>query len=816
MIQNYLKIALRNLLKHKGYSLINILGLASGIACCILILIYVADERGYDRAWPNVDRIWRMSLERIYPDRRTGYAIVPPSYAQSVKNECPEVEAVVRIVNFNDGGSTQFKRGDQVFEETKVLAADSTFFKVFQIPLIKGNPDKCLSEPNGLVMTASTARRYFGDTEPIGQTIQLLGGEKPVQFSVTAVCADLPKNIHFDFDLLVPTKGVPFLEGTNHISFAASTYFLLSPGAESKTLEAKFPDIVEKYAAGEIQRNFGVSWPEYKAAGNGYRYSLTALPDIHLHSNLENELKPAGNATMVLVFTLIAFFILLTACINFMNLATARSAERAREVGIRKVLGTDRWHLAGQFLMEAILVSATAAVLAVVLVALLLPWFNDLADKQLALQPYLNWMTVPGLMLFAIGVGLLAGSYPAAVLSGFRPLEVLKGKFTTQKRGVWLRNGLVVFQFTISISMIISTLVVFKQLDFISNKPLGFKKDHLIVLQNAGALQQKTEAFKQELQKISGAEAVGGTSEMPGGKNWFGTSFKKLADNETVTGRGIVVDDNFVQTLGMELVAGRSFSKEFNDSLSVVLNEQAAKDLGLGPNPVGQRLIQPGSFIDPKEGDVTCTVVGVVKNFHFQSLHEPIVPLFIQHHRVFRGVDNLLAVRVQSEQFQAFIGQTEKLWHEFVPDQAFHYSFLDANLAALYVAEKRAQHIFGIFALLAVFIACIGLLGLAAYMTQQRTKEIGIRKVLGASVAGITGLLAKDFLKLVLFGILIASPVAWVLMDKWLADFAYRIELQWWMFLLAGIIAVAVAFLTVSFQSVRAALANPVKSLRSE
>jgi putative ABC transport system permease protein len=277
-----------------------------------------------------------------------------------------------------------------------------------------------------------------------------------------------------------------------------------------------------------------------------------------------------------------------------------------------------------------------------------------------------------------------------------------------------------------------------------------------------------------------------------------------------------VVDDNFIQTMGMELVAGRSFSKAFNDSLSVVLNEQAVKDLGLGPNPIGQRLIQPGSFIDPKEGDVTCTVVGVVKNFHFQSLHEPIVPLFIQHHKVFRGVNNLLAVRVESEHFQAFIGQTEKLWHEFVPDQPFHYSFLDANLAALYVAEKRAQHIFGIFALLAVFIACIGLLGLAAYMTQQRTKEIGIRKVLGASVVGITGLLAKDFLKLVLLGIFIASPIAWVLMDKWLADFAYRIELQWWMFLLAGVVAVAVAFLTVSFQSVRAALANPVKSLRSE
>ncbi|MFN0212941.1 MAG: ABC transporter permease [Saprospiraceae bacterium] len=816
MLSSYFKIALRNLQKNKGYTLINILGLAFGIACCLLILMFVADERGFDRTWANGDRIFRMSLERIYPDRRTGYAIVPPSYAQSVKNDCPEVETAVRVADFIGGGTAQFKLGDQVFEEKNVLAADSTFFKVFQIPLLEGNPEKCLTDPNGMVMTASTARRYFGDQSAIGKSIQLIGNQEPRQLNVTAVCADLPENVHFDFDLLMPTKGARFLEITNHISFATNTYFLLHPGANAKALEAKFPDIVEKYAAGEIQRNFGVSWPEYKASGNGYRYYLTALADIHLHSNLESELKPAGNATMVNIFTLIAFFILLIACINFMNLATARSAERAREVGIRKALGSERSQLAGQFLMEAILVSGFAAVIAAGLVSLALPSFNELADKKMDLQHYASGWTLPGLLLFAVLVGLIAGSYPAGVLSGFRPIEVLKGKFSAQKKGLWLRNGLVVFQFGISIAMIISTLVVLSQLNFISNKKLGFQKEHMVVLQNAFTLQQKNEAFKQEIQKIAGVEAVCGGSEMPGGQGWFGTSFKKQEENETVTGRGLVVDANFFQTLRMELVSGRVFSREYDDSLSVVLNERAAKDLNLGPDPIGKRVVQPGSFFDPNEGDVTFTVVGVVKDFHFQSLHEPIVPLFMMYHKAFRGVDALIAVRVQPEQLKPFLAEAEKSWRSFVPDQPFRYTFLDAKLAALYDSEKRAQHIFAIFAMLAVFIACIGLLGLAAYTTQQRTKEIGIRKVLGANTGSIVGLLAKDFMRLVLAAFVLASPVAAWAMHRWLTDFAYRIELQWWMFVTAALIAVSIAFLTVSFQSVRAALTNPVKSLRSE
>jgi putative ABC transport system permease protein len=816
MLQNYLKLAIRSLLKHKGYSAINILGLTAGVTCCLLIMLYVADEQGQDQSWPNAERIHRMSLERIYPDRKTGYAIVPPSYAQAVKNDCPEVETVVRIADIANGVTAIFKKGDQQFEEKHFLAVDSTFFKVFQIKVLKGNPDKCLNEPNSLVMTESTARRYFGNAEPIGQQIELLGGAKPQAFNVTAICADVPPNVHFEFDLLLPTFGIPFLEGTNFISFAANTYFLLHPEASSKALESKFPDLVEKYAAGEIQRNFGVSWPEYKASGNGYRYYLTPVTDIHLHSNLEAELKTPGSATMVRTFTLIALFILLLACINFMNLATARSAERAREVGIRKALGSERRQLAVQFLLESVLVSTVAVLLATGLVWILLPFFNNLADKQLNLAKYANITTVSTLFLMAIGVGLLAGSYPAGVLSGFRPIEVLKGKFSAQKKGVWLRNGLVTFQFAISIAMIISTLVVFSQMSFIANKKLGFQKEHIFVIQEAFVLQEKTEAFKQELLKISGVESVGGTTEMPGGRNWFGSSFKKPEDNEMVTGRGLIVDADFVQSMQMELLAGRAFSKDFNDSLSVILNERAVKDLGLGADPIGKRIVQPGSVLDPAGGNVTCTVVGIVKDFHFQSLHEPIVPLFIQNNRIFKGFNALMSVRVQPDQFESFIKKADQVWHSFVADQPFHYTLLDADLAALYIAEKRAQRIFALFAALTIFIACIGLFGLAAYLAQLRTKEIGVRKVLGASVLGLVGLLAKDFLKLVTIAIFVATPVAYLLMQKWLSNFAYRIDMQWWIFAIAGLSALLIAFLTVSYQSVKAALVNPVKSLRSE
>ncbi|MBL7828427.1 MAG: ABC transporter permease [Saprospiraceae bacterium] len=818
MLTNYFKIAFRNILKYKGYSVINIMGLASGMAACLVILLFVADERSYDRSWPNGERIYRMALNRIYPDRQTGYAIIPPSYAGTVKKDFQEVEEAVRVSNFNTGGTTQVKWEERVFAEKYVLAADSAFFKVFQIQMLKGDPLTCLNQPGSLVMTASTAKRYFGSVEAaIGKTVYLLGNQ-PLPMNVTAVCSDLPENVHFKFDLLVTTKGVPFLEETNHISFAVCTYFLLRPGADWKALEAKFPGVVERYAAGEVQRNFGVDYPAYTKAGNGWQYFLQPLRDIHLRSQLEAELKPSGNMTLVTVFSIVAAFILIIACINFINLATARSAERAREVGIRKALGSERRQLTAQFLTEAVVVSLLSSALALGLMAFTLPFFNRIADKQISLSAFLSGWGAVALPAFALGVGLIAGLYPAGVLSNFRPVEVLKGKFTASSKGRTLRNGLVIFQFSISVALIISTLVVLRQLNFIFDKQLGFDKNHVVTLQNAFSLGQKTETYKQELEKIPGVESVGGTSEAPGGTNYFGVSFQMPGSSESVTGRGLITDERYLAAMKMEIQAGRGFSKEFNDSLSVVLNEKAALDLGFTDpeKSLGRRLTMPGSFFDPQEKDVIFTVVGVVRNFHFQSLHEPIVPLFMLYHRVSQGVDGLISFRVTPSQLQPALAAAEAKWKILVPDQPFHYTFLDTDLAALYQNEQRAKQLFVMFAGLAIFIACIGLLGLAAYLTRQRTKEIGIRKVLGASVSGITGLLAKDFLKLVAIAILIASPISYYLMQQWLQDFAYRVDIPWWMFLVAACTALSIAFLTVGFQSIRAALANPVRSLRSE
>ncbi|MFN8353340.1 MAG: ABC transporter permease [Spirosomataceae bacterium] len=810
MIRNYLKIALRNLLKNKTSTLINITGLSIGMASCLLILMYVVDELSYDTFWPNGERVYRMVLERKYPGRATHYAIIPPSYAQSVKRELPEIEEAVRI--FAGGGTTLIKVNNQTLEEKNILAADSTFFKVFQLPMLQGRADKALAEPNAVVLTEQTANRLFGTTNALGKTFEIIQGDT---LHVTGVCANMPFNAHFQFDFVRSVRGLRFAEQPNHVSFSAATYFLLKPHTSPAQVQAKFPTLVEKYASGEVLRQFGVSFQEYLKAGNGYFYSLQPLQSIHLYSHLEGEIGLNGSSTLVYIFLVIAAFVLLIACINFMNLATARSTERAKEVGIRKTLGSTKLQLAMQFLMESTLLSLFSLVVAMVLVALLLPMFNQLASKQLRLETLLTWQnTLLGLLLTLL-IGILAGLYPAGVLSSFKPMEVLKGKFFSKKQGYSLRNGLVVFQFAISIVLIISTIVVYQQLSFIQNKELGFSKDFVIHVQGGGFLGNRTEAFKTELHKISGVEQVGGSSSQPGQEGFFGITFRNGGDKETVTGKAMLADDGYLQTLQMQTLQGRFFTKQFNDSLSVILNEEAVKALNL-KDPIGKKIMSPDNFIQPDGTEVTYTVVGVVKDFHFTSLHQRISPLFVLNNRFFGRTSNVLAVRVSTGNFKGVIGAMERVWKQFLPEQPFHYSFFDQDLAQLYRHEQVSQQVFWIFSLLGIFIACIGLLGLASYITQQRTKEIGIRKLLGASVVGITAMLSKDFLRLVLMALLIASPLAWWAMSRWLEDFAYRIPIQWWIFVAAGALAVLIAALTVSYQAIKAAIVNPVKSLKSE
>lgn len=817
MWKSYFKIVSRHLWKNRSYTLINLLGLTVGIACCLLIMIYVQDEGSYDKWHENGDRIYRMALERKYPGRSRHYAIIPQSYGESLKEELPEVDDFCRLFYFQ-GANMIIQQGQQTFEENQLMWADSNFFQIFDIPLLAGDQLSALTKPNTVVITESQAKKYFGSENPVGKVLDIAQNDQDLE--VTGVCADLPEQTHLSFNMLISSSTLGFLQQPNYVSFSAYTYLLLAPGATPTQVETKIPDLVTKYASGQILQNFGVNYEEYQKQGNGYIYSLQALPDIYLTSNLEAEIKPPGSLDRIRFFVLIAGLILLIACINFMNLSTARSAGRAREVGIRKTLGSARHQLTLQFLAEAFLNSLVSTILAFGLALSLLGPFNALTGKQLPLSSLLDWRYFLLIPLIALVTGLLSGTYPAFFLSRFKPMEVLRGRLYATKQGAGLRRVLVVFQFGVSVFLIISTIMVYRQMSYAQNKSLGFNKSQLLTVQNAGGMTvQQGETFKEELRKLSGVEMVSGCSSQPG-QQYFGMSFRPPGGEESTTGSGLIVDEGYVECMEMEMVAGRSFSKQFMDTLSVVVNEAAVREMGLAEEQaVGTRLVSSDNILNPNPDEAsTYTIIGVVKDFHFQSLHQVVSPLFLVHNqRSFTaGVDPLITVRLSGSDLPQTIGSMESLWKEFLPHMPFNYTFLDQEWAQLYEKEQNMQQVYSIFSLLAIFIACLGLLALAAYTVETRTKEIGIRKVLGASTTGIIRLLSQDFLKLVLLSILIASPFAWWTMREWLQDFAYRVSMEWWVFVLAGVVAIAIAFLTVSLQSVRAALANPVKSLRSE
>jgi len=820
MIRNYFKVAIRNLLKRKGYSLINILGLATGMAVCLLIVLFVQSELSYDQHHVKGDNVYRIVLERKYPGRATSYAIIPQSIGPTMKAEYPEIEECVRIFNFAGNGNFFLRIGEKRFEESRVLSADTNFFKIFSSNFIAGSANDALIKPNSVVVNETTAKRYYGSASAaLGKTFETDGpNNQPLVWNITAVVEDWPDNSHFLFDLLISVNSFPFIRQPNFINFATNTYFLLNPQADPKALEAKFPAYLNKYVAGEVSRQFGQSFEEFQKAGNGYHYYLQPMKKIHLISDLEAELRPNGSLSAVYIFGVIAVFILALACINFINLSTARSVERAKEVGIRKTFGSEKKSLVYQFLLESIVVCLVSILVAIALILLLLPLFNQVSGKQLTATYFLTPGKIGLLFLFSVIVGLIAGLYPAFILSSFKPILVLKGRFRSNRFGLALRNGLVVFQFAISVVLIISTIMVNRQMNFMMSEKLGFRKDHIITIERTDLLDEQTTAFKTELARIPGVETVTGSSAMPSGRNFFGITFQPVGSKQPMTGRGMIVDDQYAKTLNLEMKEGRFFSNSFStDSLSVVLNEKAVAEMQLRPPVLGTRLTTPDGFLNAPDGSLyQYTVVGVVKDFHYQSLHQTVSPLVILNTKKFQDQSGLVAVGIKAKSFEDAVVDIEKLWKKFEPETPFHYSFLDQDLAAQYASEKTLQRVFTIFSTLAIFIACIGLLGLAAYTTQQRTREISIRKVLGASVSSIIGMLSKDFLKLVIIAALLAFPLAWWGMNKWLQDFAYRIDLSWWVFAMAAIVAALIALVTISFQAIRAAFTNPVNSLRNE
>ena len=818
MFKNYLKIAVRSLLKQRVYTTINVLGLAVSITACLLIGLYVKHELSYDSFFPDADRIFKIALERKYPNHATFFSAIPHSYAPTMQRDFEEVENTLQLLGPAMDVVMNYKVGPtevKSFEEDYVLFADTSFFSFFDLVILKGDKKTCLIVPKQILLSASMANNIFGQEDPIGKVIYGNFGE----YKVTGVFRDIPDNSHLKANFIASFSGPEFRKAENYISFDSHNYIKLKPGADAAVLESKFPKMVDTYAAGQIERELGQSWEDYKKAGNGYRYFLQPLTSIHLDpTNIEFTITPSGNLKYIFALIFIGALILTIACINFMNLSTARSAERAREVGVRKVMGSFKNQLVIQFLVEAIILAFVGTMIAVAGAMLLLPAFNMLMQKQLEFVFSVDVLT--SLAGFALLVGVLAGLYPALVLSSYNPVVVMKGNFSGGSKGVWLRNGLVIFQFIISIVLIIGTMVVGQQMRFIQNKDLGFQTDRMLMVERAFSLDKKWETFIEEVRRLPEVTSVAGTSSRVGNRDdFFGQMFQPQGSNEVLTVKSMIMDDDFGQDIGFTLADGRLFSKETSDSLSILLNETAVKTIGL-TDPVGRKLSNTDLFRGDsiKSKERLFTIIGVVKNFHFQSLRDEITPLVIFSKEVFgaRSNMNYVAIRLKANEYQQAIKSIESKWKELVPDRPFRYEFLQDNLNRGYEEEQRSAKMFTIFSSLAVVIACVGLFGLSAYTASRRTKEIGIRKVLGATVGGVVMLLSKDFTKLVAIAFVLASPLAWWMMDQWLNGFAYKITMGATPFILAGITALAVAWLTISYQSVKAAIANPVRSLKSE
>lgn len=806
MFKNYLKVALRNFWKNKTFSLINIVGLAIGLCCFLLIAVYVLDELSYDRFHEKADRIYRVNSDIRFGGNELSIPQTSDMMGASLKGDYPQVEEYTRL--YTNSGNKLVKKGSEYINEFRVAHADSTFFALFTYPAIAGNTKTALDQPNTVVITESTAKKYFGTSDVLGKTIETNDDSSTI-YKVTAVIHDMPRNGHFNFDFLFSMKNVGYQWG-QYLSHNFNTYLLLKKGTDFRAFEKKFPQYIDKYVVPQARQYMQInSIQEFEKAGNKIVYTLTPLTDIHLRSDRSFEISPSGNIQYVYIFSAIALFILLLACINFMNLTTARSANRAREVGIRKVLGTQRKNLLLQFLTESTLMVFFSLVIAIGLTYFVLPLFNNVSGKTMSMSILFSPLVLPLLVALPLFVGLLAGSYPAFYLSFFKPIEVLKGQLSSARGNGRLRSTLVVFQFATAIVLIVGTMVVYSQLNYIRLKDLGFKKDQVLIVNDAYALNGKIESFKNEMLQQPGV--AGGTisSYLPVSQSSRNdNSYSRDAVMDSKNGFNMqswTIDYDYLKTMGMEIKSGRNFSKDFGtDTSAVIINETAAKFLN-HTDPIGKKIYSLGS-------NSSYTIIGVVKNFNFESLHKTVGPLAF-----FLGRSSgLVSFKVKAANIPAILKTVEGKWKAMAPGMPFSYRFMDDSFAEMYQSEQRAGKIALIFSVLAIVIACLGLFGLATFIAEQRTKEIGIRKVLGANVAGIVGLLSRNFVRLVFIAFVIATPVAWWVMSKWLQDFEYRIQLSWWIFLLAGLAALLIALFTVSFQAIKAAVANPVKNLRTE
>lgn len=809
MITHYLKVAFRNMRKQKMYAVVNVGGFAIGIAACLLIALYIKHETSYDSNNPNGKNVFRIVGEAKQNGEVHSGIAFPAPMANALKNDFPEVEKAGRIMSnaLFGGANNQVRRPDEQANnyEQGFAFADTSTLDILNVKMLYGNTKDALREPFSVILNKSMADKYFPNQNPVGK--QLIFNDNPrLPIVVGGVMEDFPSNSHLQYRGFISLAGVSFWEGEQN-QWTASNYDIylqLKPNTNIAAFEKKMLDVVvDKYMVPAMIAD-GQKNP--KESFKDARIFLQPLTDIHLHSyNIEQDDTKHGDIRFIYLFAAIAVFILLLAVINFLNLATARSANRAKEVGVRKVIGGSRNNLINQFLSESLLYSFLSFIAGFIVAVIALPLFNKMAGTQLNV-PWSQWWLLPLLVAAALVTGLIAGLYPAFYLSYFKPINTLKGNLSLGSRNGRLRSALVVFQFTISVVLLTGTAVIYKQMNYILNSKIGFDKEEVLMIEGADALREQTASFKNELLNLPAVKNVSVSDFLPVANtkrngNTFWEEGKQI--NDGIVLQHWVVDENYIPTLGMKIIAGRNFSKDFHtDSSTTVVNKALADKLGF-KDPIGKIITNGGEHL---------RIIGVVDNFYFESMKQQVSPLCM----ILGNSNSIVSVKLNAADVKTTLAAIEKKWKQFLPHQTMRYTFLDENYAAMYADVQRMQYIFSGFSILAVIVACLGLFALAAFIAEQRTKEIGIRKVLGASVAGLFALLTKNFLKLVCLSLIIAIPVGWWLMNKWLQDFSYRVSVGWEIFAIASLLIVMIALLTICFQAIKVAVANPVKSLRNE
>jgi putative ABC transport system permease protein len=806
MFKNLIKHSLRSFKRQRAYIIINILGLSIGIACSLLIALFVINEASYDRYNIKKDRIFRLILNGKIGGQEITGAVTSATMGPTMLKEFPEIEDFLRM---NGRGPTIVEYNSQPFTEEHLIEADSSFFNFFSIPVLKGDPKNLLNAPRKVVLSASTAEKIFGNENPIDKALKI--GSDSVKYIVSGVMADIPGNSHFEANMIASFMTNPGSKSPIWLSNWLSTYLLLKPNSSYITVDEKIPDLLVKYVGPEVQQFMGISINDFIAQGNKYRFYVQNLTDIHLDSGIQQIFKEASDPKYLRIFGSIAILIVLIAAINFMNLSTAQASRRAREVGIKKIGGSSRGMLITQFLSESFILSFISLIFALIFIKVTLPYFNNLLGAKLELNLFGHWYIIPVLILFTVFVGFLAGSYPALFLSSFSPYEVLKGSVKNSMKNGRLRRVLVVFQFAVSILLIVGTMVMYRQIKYMLNKDVGFNKEQLIVINRAGALGTKIKSFKEAVKGIPGVINIASSTAVPGRNNNNNGYMMEGRKDETFLIQTNWIDYDYLETYGMTLASGRSFNESFtSDKKACLINETAVKDFGIND-------LEKTRFMMPLDsGKVDyLQVVGVVKNFNFESLRNPIGPYIF----LFKTDDMLfgyLTVKLSAQNYSKTISSIEDKWKEFVSNNPLQYYFVDADFEQMYIQEKQNAQMAVIFSILAIFIAALGLFGLTSFTVEQRTKEIGVRKAMGSSVTGIYVVISKEVIILVSISALIAWPIIYYIAGKWLENFYYRINLGAFSFVAGLTIALGIAILTISYRILRAARVNPAQSLKYE